>query len=143
MSTDVKRSVLATIAGGAPLSAAGRSKQRIGSNVVHVRFCSASSGAPGKFKFNINPNTLSADFELWICGEASIYYLIPISFISNIYDNPNTYQDKHKHHEKIKVVSVDAHDHSVMFAAGGANASIRPFLRATLPSSRSRSSSAE
>jgi len=133
MSADVKRSVLATIAGGATLSAAGRSKKRIGNNVVHVRFCSVDSGAPGKFKFNINPNTLSADFELWICGEASDYYLIPISFIHNIYDNPSTYQDKR--HEEIRVVSVDTHGHSVMFAAGGVCASIRPFLRATLPSS--------
>jgi hypothetical protein len=133
MSTDVKNLVLAKIAAGATSSSAGRSKVRIGNTVVHVRFCSTNPSATEKFKFNINPNTLSADFELWICGEADTYYLIPVSFMRDIYENPSTYQDRH--HKEIKVVSVDAVSHSVMFAAGGLSASIRPFLKAVLPKS--------
>ncbi len=97
---------------------------------MHVRFCSASARAPGKFKFNINPNSLSADFELWVCGEANAFYLIPISFIRAIYDNPNTYQDTH--HVGIKVVSVDAHEHKVMFASGGVSANLKQFFGARL-----------
>ena len=37
----------------------------------------SASCCKGKFKFGINPNTFSADSELWICGKAA-YYLMPI-----------------------------------------------------------------
>jgi hypothetical protein len=125
-----KRVALAAVANGAPYLPAGRAKYRIGAEIVHVRFCSAYSGAPSKFKFNINPNTLSATYELWICGSAAIYYLMPISFVKGIYENPFTYPDRQ--HPGIKVVSVDAHTHSVTFASGGTSASLRTFLRERL-----------
>jgi hypothetical protein len=42
-----------------------------------VRYCSRNVSAPRKFKFNINPNSLSAGCELWVCGSAAIYYMMP------------------------------------------------------------------
>jgi len=74
MSTSEKNAALAKVANGASIVSAGNAKARIGKAVVHVRFCSRNLSAPGKFKFNINPNTLSADYELWVCGSAARYY---------------------------------------------------------------------
>ena len=64
----VKGMVLQRIAGNTAPAVVGTAKFRIGRWVVHTRYCSENVSAPEKYKFNINPNTLSADFELWICG---------------------------------------------------------------------------
>lgn len=130
MSTAEKRAALAKVANGASVTPAGKAKARIGNSIVHVRFCSPNKNAPGKFKFKINPNTLSADYELWVCGSAHVYYLMPISFIQGIYDNPSTYVDYT--HPKIRVVSVDARTHTATYAAGGVSSSLGRYLRATL-----------
>lgn len=114
------------VANGASISLVGRAKYRVSDSIVHVRFCSQNSSAPDKFKFNINPNTLSADYELWVCGSASTYYLMPVSVMQTIYDDPNTYQDRH--HPGIKVVSVDISSRTVTYASGGVNLNVRQYL---------------
>ena len=130
MSTIEKNAALAKVANGATVASAGNAKARIGKSVIHVRFCSRNPGAPDKFKFNINPNTLSADYELWVCGSAALYYLMPIEFMRGIYDNPDTYIDRM--HPEIRVVSVDANAHTVTYASGGVSSSLRGYLCATL-----------
>lgn len=130
MSTSEKNAALAKVANGASIVSAGNAKARIGKAVVHVRFCSRNLSAPGKFKFNINPNTLSADFELWVCGSAVLYYLMPVVFMRRNYDNPDTYVDRM--HPEIRVVSVDANAHTVTYAAGGVSSSLRGYLCGTL-----------
>ncbi len=131
MSNTEKRAALVKIAKGVSIIPTGITKFRIGQFVVHARFCSANPNAPGKFKFNINPNTLSAEYELWVCGSSAIYYLMPTSFIRGIYENPDTYMDYL--HPKIRVVSVDTHTHKVMFASGGKTSSLEGYLNGTLP----------
>jgi hypothetical protein len=128
MSEQIKRQVLQHIASGSPVSSAGRAKYRIQNSVVHVRFCSTSARA--SYKFNINPNTLSANYELWICGSADIYYLMPIDFLRSIYENPSAYVDHH--HPEIRVVSVDTEKHSVTFATGGQSQNLECYLGAVL-----------
>jgi len=131
MSKDEKNAALAKVAKGANVVTAGNAKFRIGKAVIHVRYCSPNAAAPGKFKFNINPNTLSADYELWVCGSADVYYLMPISFMREIYDNPDTYVDRR--HPEIRVVSVDTYSHNVTYASGGVKGSLRAYLGSPLP----------
>ncbi len=130
MSAAEKKSALLAIANGSSVSSLGKAKYRVGGSVVHVRFCSQSPRAPEKYKFNINPNTLSADYELWVCGSAALYYLMPVSFMRGIYDDPNTYEDRH--HPGIKVVSVDTASHTVTYASGGVGSSLRQYLSAKI-----------
>jgi hypothetical protein len=125
-----KSAALARVAKGATVFFVGKAKVRIGKSVVHVRYCSSNATAPGKYKFNINPNTLSADYELWVCGSAEVYYLMPISFMRGIYDHPNAYVDRL--HPEIRVVSVDTHAHTVTYATGGVNSTLKGYLCATL-----------
>lgn len=122
---------MAKVAKGATVALVGNAKVRIGKSVIHVRYCSLNTAAPGKFKFNINPNTLSADYALWVCSSAALYYLMPISFMQDIYDNPDTYVDRR--HPEIRVVSVDTQSHTVTYASRGVKSSLRAYLGATLP----------
>jgi hypothetical protein len=131
MSIAEKKAALTKIAKGKNISPAGNAKVRIEKCVVHIRYCSPNANAPEKFKFNINPNTLSADYELWVCGSAAVFYLMPISLMQSIYDNPNTYVDRR--HPEIRVVSVDTHLHTVTYATGGVKSNIKGYLCATLP----------
>ena len=130
MSAEVKKMVCSKICGSQEWFSAGRAKIRVGNDIVHVRFCSTTRPAPSKYRFNINPNTLSATYELWICGDADTYYLIPIDVIKGIYSDPEAYQDYH--HPEIRVVSIDSDGHYVTYAVGARSLSIEPYLCAVL-----------
>jgi hypothetical protein len=113
-----------------PMGDAGRDKYRIGDDVVHGRYRSGpKKGQPAKYSFNINPNTLSADWELWICGQDG-YYLIPITDIKLIYDDPHGYVDRR--HPEIRVCDIDLHTHRASFARGGKYLDFSRYFRATL-----------
>jgi hypothetical protein len=103
---------------------------KIDQAVLHVRYCSAGRRKGPRFRFNINPNTLRADYEVWICGDANCFYLIPYSMIKAWYDDPSAYPDNY--HPEIRVLSVDRASHAVTYATGGKTASIAFFFRRTL-----------
>lgn len=129
MSETVKATVLNAIAAGQPVRPIGHAKFRVGEAVVHVRFCSINSAARSKFKFNLNPNTLSADHEVWICGDAGTFYFLPHDAIVEMYEHPAAYVDRR--HPKITVVSVDVVDNTATFATGGQKLDLRAFLNRT------------
>jgi hypothetical protein len=131
MSTVEKKKVLTKIAKGQVISPLGNAKVIIGKRVIHVRYCSPNANAPEKYKFNINPNTLSADYELWVCGNAETYYLMPTFLMQSIYDNLDTYVDRQ--HPDIRVVSVDSRLHTITYATGGVKSNIKDYFCATLP----------
>jgi hypothetical protein len=122
-----KESVLSKIAHGARCSLYGREMYGIGSVQVHTRYCAEGTG---KYKFNINPNTLRADYELWICGGEEDWYLVPMRVIRAMYDHPDAYPDRL--HPEIRVVSVDIRDHCAIYASPGVKQDLRPYYRAAL-----------
>jgi hypothetical protein len=126
----IKHTVLDQIARGKPWRLSGRSKYRIAERSVHVRYCSSSKTNGSLYKFNINPNTLTADYELWICGAANSYYLLPIETIEQMYKDPEAYVDRH--HEEIRVVSVNTENESATYARDGKSLDLKPYFRATI-----------
>ena len=127
---ETKRIVLDCISPGEDWVRIGRAKYRKGLHIIHIRYCSADRFGSSHYKFNINPNTLRAEFELWICGGSSCFYLMPMSFIKQLYDHPQAYEDYH--HPDIKVVSVDIQTNEVMYARGGEKASLMKYTNASL-----------
>ena len=125
-----KRVVLQRIAGELQPVALGRAKFRIGTSTIHVRFCSENQASPTKYKFNINPNTLSADHEVWICGSSNWFYLAPISAMNHMYNHPDSYPDRL--HPEITVVSLDTSGHRVTYALGGQTLDFSPYFQATV-----------
>ncbi len=100
-----------------PTKAPGPSNHWVGRKKIHARFCRTNDRSPNLFKFNINPNTLEADYELWICGEVGLFYLLPTSVMQAIYDDPEAYPDYR--HPEIRVVSVDVAKDKVTYKTGG------------------------
>ena len=131
MNEDVQGSVMGVISGRRGYKENGRSKYRVGDIEVHARFCSTDAKGLPKFKFNMNPNTLSADYGLWICGRADSYYLIPVRIISTMYSHPDAYVDRH--HQEIRVVSLDTLCHRATYAIGGTAVDISQYHRVLLP----------
>jgi hypothetical protein len=127
---EIKHVVLDLISGGEVWSFSRRAEYRFGPYVIHVRFCSAERVGSPRYKFNINPNTLSADYEVWICGDANTYYLIPVQLMRRIYVDPGAYVDYR--HPDIRVVSVNVSTHTVTYAKGGRKMDIALYLRRTL-----------
>lgn len=123
----IKDAVLDAIAPEELVGKCGRELYRVSGATVHARYCAPG---PGNYKFNINPNTLRADYELWICGTADHWYLVPIAVIATLYEHPRAYPDTH--HPEIRVVSVGAREHSVMYAAPSISLDLAPYFRATL-----------
>ena len=126
----VKVDTLRRIGDVEPQRAPGPSNYRVGDHVVHARFCRVNQRSPHLFKFNINPNTLQADFELWICGSSALFYLIPTSVIRRIYTDPETYQDYH--HPDIRVVSVDSSRDRVIYKRGGGSLNVGQYKTITI-----------
>ncbi len=123
----IKDEVLSAISGGSSPAHLGRETYRLGSTTVHARY---RASGPDNYHFDINPNTLRADFELWICATADHYYLIPMSVIEDMYHQPAAFPDKH--HPVIRAVTVNTCAHSVRYASPSISRGLRPYFRATL-----------
>jgi len=126
----IKNAVLDKVFSGRRWHKVGRAKFASNGHVVHVRYCSPASKNNPHYKFNINHNTLTADYELWICGSENTYYLIPMDVIREMYNHPDAYVDNH--HPDITIVSVYTNKHEVMYAAGGTTLNLYEFYRQTL-----------
>jgi hypothetical protein len=110
--------------------ARGKATYRVGLQVVHVRFCSTDRVRSSHYKSNVNPATLRSHHEVWICGDADTYYLLPLSVVQKIYDDPRTYIDRR--HPKIRVLSVDTERHEAVYGAGGLRLDLKPFFQGIL-----------
>lgn len=124
----LKMKVFQSVAPGSAPRLRGRELYRFGTLSVHVRYCAPTGG---NFRFNINPNTLRADYELWICGGEQHWYLTPVCVLRQMYEHPAAYQDSH--HPEIRVVSVDALMHRASYASRSITLDLSPYFRAVLP----------
>jgi hypothetical protein len=131
---EAKAKVVATIAGTTSYRKVPKAKYRVGDTTVHVRFRSKPKGDGVTHSFNINPNTLSADFELWICGSEDNFYLIPMSELKDIYDHPNVYRDYR--HPDIRVLDVNTKSHRCTFGRNSLDRDFGAYFRATLAEER-------
>lgn len=117
-SEGMKLSALMKLQNGvSPTKSHGPSNYIVAGKKVHARFCHTNDRQPHLFKFNINPNSLKADYELWVCGENGLYYLIPTTLMKQVYDDPDTYPDTQ--HPDIRVVSVDISTDKITYKTGG------------------------
>lgn len=105
----IKVKVIQRIANGKPWKKAvgdGQVKWLIGNKIVHVKYRKLVSRGVN-YAYNIGSNTLASDFEVWICGSADYYYLIPIRVIEAIYNHPCAYVDSHHPKLRVPYINVD------------------------------------
>ena len=128
---EIKEAVLDKVANGQIWTTArGRSNYSISGKIIHLRFCSSNKLRSSHYKFNINPNTLMADYEVWVCGSINSYYLMPINLMTQIYSDPQSYVDSL--HPEIRVVSVSIETHMVNYGRGGKKLDIAPYYNKIL-----------
>lgn len=108
----------------------GQSKWYVGNNIIHVRYRSSPKADGWSYAYNINPNTLTSDFEVWICSNSDVYYLMPISVIKKIYYAPEAYVDYH--HPDIRVVDINSQTHFALYGRGGKQMDFSSYFRAKL-----------
>ena len=113
---EAKAAVLKRLAGARHIVPLPKHRVKLGDVIVHTRFRSAAKKGGTVWSFNINPNTLTADFELWVCGSKNAYYLIPRERIHEIYNAPNGWTDYA--HPEIKVAEVDTRTHACAYRKG-------------------------
>lgn len=102
--TPLKMTVLNKIADGRQITFLSKAKVRIDGQTYHYRENKFRNS--GYQPFGLNPNSLSADFEVWICGSESIYYLIPKSVVSQIYHSGAT-PNQTPGQENIVTINID------------------------------------
>lgn len=125
----IKNQVLHRISGGQSYKSLPKYKWLVNNSVVHIKYRS-SPKSKSVFSYNINPNTLTADFEVWICGEADSYYLFPVAVMKSIYEDPDAYVDKT--YPEIRVAEVDMATHRLLFGRGGKRLDCSGYFRAVL-----------
>jgi hypothetical protein len=134
MNESIKEEVLKQMSGNRPFREArghGPSKWSIEGKIVHMRFCSKPMPDGATFGYNINPNTLSSDYEVWICGRSEVYYLIPIAVIKKIYADPGAYVDST--HPEMRVAHIHTGTHRATFSTRGSGLDFAAYFRAILP----------
>jgi hypothetical protein len=129
---DTKETVLTKIANGQPISWQPKSKAKIGEKVFHYRLKNFAANGSDKFPFNINPNTLTADFEVWICGSENTFFTVPIEIIKEIYNDPDTYTNSNENQGNIKTLTVDSYHNIVKYGRNGKQISLKNFRNKTI-----------
>ena len=124
----IKEAVFDQIAPGEAAVRCGVEMYRVRGSQVHARYCAPGSG---NYKFNLNPNTLRADFELWICGTLDHWYLIPVQVIQQMYEHPAAYRDPF--HPESCALGVDPVSHRARYARPSVTLDLTPYFAATLP----------
>jgi hypothetical protein len=126
--------VLESLSGPGVIHGRGKSHWAIGPYTIHARYRTKPKKDGFTFSFNINPNSLKSDFELWICADPQHYYLIPQQVVLEIYEHPEGYSDRH--HPCIRVADIRTNDHRCTYARGGIAMSLSIYFRAALESPR-------
>ncbi len=128
MNDPAKEVVVTRIAGDRQWCKLPGTKWRVENSVLHVRFVTNPKSDGVSYAYDTNRNMLSADYAVWLCGNTSDYYLIPIDVIRRIHEDPKSY--KSSHHPTHRVISVNIRTHQASFSTGpGSN--FKPYFRAT------------
>jgi hypothetical protein len=129
---EIKEKVLSRVANGKQwkkVSGGRQEKWQIVNRIVHVKYRTRPSPV-GVYSYNINPNPLEADYEIWICGDTEKYYLIPTNVMQTIYKDPDAYID-HTHPE-IRIADVDVVTHRCRYARNRQKLDFSAYYQAVL-----------
>lgn len=119
-------SVLHQISGG-EFRKIGRVSYIINNKKVHIK---GKSGNSYKYPFNINKTVLSADFEVYICGNDQQFYIIPNNIIKMMYNDPSAMFDSH--HPDYTIIDVIPSKDRIVFGTGGKLISISEYKSQTI-----------
>lgn len=125
-----KQIIFHKLAEGQTITDLGRNKVMIGDIRIHYRFKSFPKQNLDKFPFNINPNSLDTQFELFICGSEHLYYLIPVDVLRMMYSHPNAYPDRH--HPNIRIITIDTSKNKVTYAKPSISLDLAPYKNKSL-----------
>jgi hypothetical protein len=127
----IKKDVAKFIGGQSAISLIGGESFKIGSHSVHFRYRTGPKSRSGRtFSYNVNPNTLRCDYEVWICGAPADYYLFPKRLMSDLYHDEDAYVDYR--HPSIRVMEIDLETHALLFGRGGKRIDASSYFRKTL-----------
>jgi hypothetical protein len=128
--TEIKLKVLSKLGAGTPKKVRGPGMYEVDGQVIHARFCGVIKGRPDRYGFNINPTSLKAPWELWVCGDSAIWYLLPHAEVRRIYDDPDAYVASAM--PKHRVVSLETRGNMLAVARGGKKLDISGYRNAVL-----------
>lgn len=115
-----KTQVLKRIAGDNHVCQLNRHVWQVGKHRLHIK--GKSNANSGMYSFNISRSVLKNNFEVWVCGNADLYYLIPIAEIRQMYEHPDAYHDNT--HPALTVVTVNPFKNTAMYASDGLSVSL-------------------
>lgn len=132
---ELKRWVLSQVGLGRIAKFTGKATFELLGKRIHVR--QTWTVTRMNWPFNINPNTLEADYELWILGW-SLWYVIPAKAIRYMYDAPTAYRNSDN--PEIVTVSLNEELEECRFARDEPPLDLSPYRHATLADLTSLSS---
>lgn len=124
---ELKRWVLTQAGEGRVAKFVGKATFELLGKRIHVR--QTWTVTRMNWPFNINPNTLEADYELWILGW-SLWYLIPIAAIRFMYEAPSAYRNSDN--QEIVTVSLNEEREECRFATEEPPLKLSAYRHATL-----------
>jgi len=124
----IKRWVLSEVFGSESFKPVGIATYGHEGIRVHVRHTWATVRC--RFWFDVNPNTVKADYELWICGMPSLWYLVPVSALVFMQGSPTAYRNTAR--EATTEVTVNEIEDTCRFARNEKPLDVSAFRHGTL-----------
>jgi hypothetical protein len=118
--------VLLKIAGGRNYTKSGQVTYKIDGKLYHIK---VKTGQRTRYPFNINPTVLAADFEVYVCGDYLLYYLLPVKLIKEMHSDPSAMPDNKN--PGYTIIDVCPGEDEIVYGTGGKSLKIGNYRNLT------------
>jgi hypothetical protein len=122
-----REKVLAKIATGNNPRKIGGVSYDIAGKTFHIKVV---TGKKKKYPFNINDTVLKADYEVYVCGTSDLFFVVPISIVKMMHEDPNSMPDYT--YPGYTVVDVHPMENKIIYGTKGKAIDIGMYRNATL-----------
>lgn len=121
-----RKKVLDKIADDDEYRQIGRVSYDIAGKIFHIKVV---TGKKKNYPFNINKTVLKADYEVYVCGTSELFFVIPISIVKKMHEDPNAMPDYRN--KDYTVVVVKPLENKITYATKGKAINIGIYRNAT------------
>ena len=110
-----KTQALEKVACGAPIARERGETHKVGPATVRARYANPQDSGERIFRFPYGGKAHRADYQLWVCGESGIWYLLRSSILDPLYFDPNAYPHNKPY---LRALAVDVRTNRADYATG-------------------------
>ena len=128
LSDQIKEQVVEVIARGDEFRQIGATTWLAREKKLHVLYSTGSSVNTKIYSFRVSPNALGADYVVFICGSAQIYYILSTSTIEKMFYHTDAIREFT--YPEMRTIKIRPEDSLIVYTTDGKALNIRSVFRA-------------